>query len=448
MLCRVMNKILFCLVLAGLLLAAACDASVNDDDVTVAVTSRASIDSAQVEANGVSATASLSADGRYVAFSSTATNLSGQAVTGAGDVFVRDLQSRTTELVSLNPSGAGGNAASSNPSISADGRYVVYQSLATDLVGGVDGNTAADIFLRDRTAGTTERITTISGNTVPNGGSTNPSLSADGSFIVFQSVASNLDGVTDSNSASDIFIWIRASGTIERVSLDSTGGVTDGGSFLASVSSNGRYVAFESAATDVVSNDLNGFKDVFIRDRTLGKNERISVANPIGDANEESGAPSITADGGKVAFESKATNLSTAGDSDVNGDFDVYVRDRGAISTRLVSRSTNGAQGFGPSRKPSISGGGTRIGYQSDAPNLVSGDTNAVGDVFVFDLSTLVTQRASVRTFGVQASDPQPSFGISLSSDGRFCAFVSNAETMVDGDTNGVPDVYVRGPLP
>ncbi len=448
MLSRVMNKILSCLVLAGLLLAAACDASVNDDDVSLAVTTRASIDSSQAEANGISVSASISADGRYVAFASTARNLTPETVTGSGDVYLRDLQSRTTELVSLNPSGAGGNGASGAPSVSADGRYVVYQSFATDLVGGVDGNGAADIFLRDRTAGTTERITTISGNTVPNGGSTNPSLSADGAFIVFQSVATNLDGVTDTNSASDIFIWIRASGTIERVSVDSTGDVTDGGSFLPSVSSNGRYVAFESAATDVVSNDLNGFKDVFVRDRTLGKNERVSVANPIGDANEESGAPSISADGLKVAFESKATNLSTTGDSDVNGDFDVYVRDRGALSTRLVSRSTNGAQGFGPSRKPSISGGGTRIGYQSDAPNLVSGDTNAVGDVFVFDIPSLVTQRASVRTFGVQASDPQSSFGISLASDGKTCAFVSNAETMVDGDTNGVPDVYVRGPLP
>jgi archaellum component FlaF (FlaF/FlaG flagellin family) len=207
----------------------------------------------------------LSANGLYVAYESSATNLVPGDVNGLKDIFVRDLQSGTTELVSLATGGAQGNGFSDYPSISADGRYVAFESTASNLAPG-DTNTLPDLFVRDRQNGTTELVSVDSGGVQGNNVSEGPAISADGRYVAFQSDATNLVP-GDTNSVTDVFLRDRQAGTTERVSVDSGGVQGNHISYLASISGDGRYVGFGSYSSNLVSGDTNGFQDVFVRDR-------------------------------------------------------------------------------------------------------------------------------------------------------------------------------------
>lgn len=426
--------------------ASGCDKSINDDDVTIAVTTRASISTFVVEGNDSSTSAVISGNGGFIAFTSVSTTLVSNAVSGISNVYVRDINSGITELISVTSGGSGGSAASFSPSISSDGRYVVFVSQATDLVAGLDDNLANDIFMRDRQAGTTVRISQTSVGGVGNFGSVKPRISPDGRYIVFESSATNLEGTPDTNNSPDIFLWDQTAAVMERVSLTAAGGIPAAGSFSPGVSADGRYIVYHSGAVDMVTGDLGVAVDVFIRDRQLARTERVSVAFPFGDPNADSFDASISHDGRYVAFASEASNLVSG--TDVNGQSDIFIRDLVTLTTQVVSRSTSGALGFGESSEPRISGDGRRVVFQSDAPNLVDGDTNGSIDIFVRDLLSGVTQRVSVRTFGVQASDQENSSSPSISTDGRTVAFESRSEDLVDDDSNGVSDVFIRTPLP
>jgi hypothetical protein len=233
-------------------------------DRLAGTTERVSIDSAGLEANGASAHPVLSSDGRYVAFSSQATNLVAGDTNGHMDIFVRDRVAGTTERVSVNSAGLEGSDDSAEPSISADGRYVAYWSAASNLVPA-DSNGVPDVFVRDRQAGTTERVSIGSDGTEGDFPSNYPAISADGNFVTFESNATFLHG--GPFIVGQIYVRNRPAHTTERVSNDPNGIAGDDESLSPFLSADGRYVAFVSHATNLVSGDTNGVQDIFVHDR-------------------------------------------------------------------------------------------------------------------------------------------------------------------------------------
>ena len=403
-----------------------------------ATTTRVSVDSAGVQGNGRSARNSTSADGRYVAFGSLASNLVPGDTNGLNDVFVRDALLGTTTRVSVDSAGTQGNGGSDYPSISADGRYVAFRSAATNLVPG-DTNTRDDIFVRDTVTNTTTRVSVDSAGVQSNGFSYDPSISADGRYVAFDSAASNLVS-GDTNASDDVFVRDTVENTTPRVSVDSAGVQGNLWSDYPSISADGRYVAFESYATNLVPGDTNA-NDIFVRDRLLGTTTRVSVDSAGAQGDWGSYHPSISADGRYVAFGSDSTNLVPG---DTNGSRDVFVRDTLTGTTTRVSVDSAGVQGDGAGGyySPSISADGRYVAFDSWATNLVSGDTNGTGDVFVRDRLLGITTRTSVDSGGTQGNGE--SGKPSISADGRCVAFSSVASNLVPGDTNGVEDVFVR----
>src|SRR5260221_594179 len=266
------------------------------------------------------------------------------------------------------------------------------------------------------------------------------SMSADGRYVAFDSEAHNLVS-GDTNAAGDIFVRDRWNGTTERVSVDSAGVQGNGFSFSPSISADGRYVAFHSSASNLVVGDTNGFTDVFVHDRQSGTTERVSIDSGGTQGNWESGLPSISADGHFVAFWSYATNL-VAGDT--NGVPDDFVRDLWNGQTRRVNIASGGAQANNACYYSSISADGRYVAFSSLADNLVGGDFNGYYDVFIHDRQTGVTDRMSVSSTGGEGDDDSGTNGISISADGRYTAFDSAGNLLVPGDTNGIWDVFVH----
>jgi hypothetical protein len=326
---------------------------------------RISLGDADQQANGPSHAAGgapdVSANGRLVAFDSAATNLVPDDTNGVTDAFVRDRDARTTERLSLSSDGTQGNGPSWFPSISADGRFVAFQSLASNLVEN-DTNGVADIFLRDRASNITELACGIAGN----GSSAHPSISADGSLVAFASAASNLVP-GDTNGRIDIFVCDRSTGVIERVSVAADGTQGNADSILPAISCDGRIVAFKSLASNVVANDRNGLVDVFAHDRSTGATQRISVSREGGNADDVSFPPGVNDDGRFVTFGSLATNLVAR---DANQTSDVFVRDREAEFTLLATEPGGQANRGTVDAPPAISCDGSRIAFVSAAFNL------------------------------------------------------------------------------
>ena len=382
------------------------------------VTTRVSVSSAGDQGDGISDLNAVSSDGRYIAFRSQATNLVLGDTNGAHDVFMRDSQTSVTERVSVDSSGNEGDDASRvDPgAISADGRYVAFTSWASNLVLG-DANGFSDIFVRDRQTGTTERVTTGSSGSYfasisadgryvvfvssynvfvydrQTGAKTNigtitngqrPAMSADGRYIGFASGASNLVP-DDTNGKTDLFVRDRGTWAVERVSVDSSGGQSNDYSGDPAISADGRYLSFMSAASNLVSGDTNGVADIFVRDRQTGTTERVSVDSSgnqgLGDSKWWN---AISADGRYVAFYSEANNL-VPGDTNFTGD--TFLRDRQAATTQRVSVDSAGNQTHiqGSSNYLTMSADGRFVAFQSYAMNLVPGDTNGQQDVFVRD---------------------------------------------------------------
>lgn len=340
-------------------------------------------------------------------------------------------------LVSVDSVGAQGSGNADSPAISSDGRFVAFTSAASNLVPG-DTNGRPDIFVHDRHTGATSRVNVSSSGVESNGESFSPSISGDGRFVAFESDASSL--VTgDNNRQSDVFVHDRQSGTTTRVSVDSTGAEGNLGSNSASISGDGRLVAFRSRASNLVTQDSNGVDDIFVHDRQTGTTTLVSLTSTGIQGNRFSFTPSISGDGRFVAFASDATNL-VANDSNVQ--FDVFVRDRQLGTTTRVSLDSSGGQGDFGSFQPSLSGDGRLVAFGSGATNLVTGDTNLRNDIFVHDRQTGATSRVSVNSSGVQANGDcaRPS----ISSDGRFVTFESDATDLVADDTNGFTDAFLH----
>ena len=321
----------------------------------------------------------LSADGDLVAFYSDATNLVAAELNGERNVYVRDRAAGTTTLVSVGLGGEPANGPSLFPSMSADGRYVAFQSQASNLVAG-DTNGASDIFVRDLVGETTVRACSVQGDRF----SFSPALSDDGSVVAFASAATNFVA-GDTNGLVDIFVCDLDSDVIQRVSVGPGGIQGNGDSILPAISADGSLVAFKSLANNLVAGDRNGVVDVFAFDRTASATERISVDRLGQDADDFSFPPSVSDDGRFVAFGSFATDLI---EFDTNHAADVFVRDRDIDVTLLVGRNAQGEQ---PNRgtpdiPPAISGDGMKISFVSFATNLAAADKNQSSDIY-FDIN-------------------------------------------------------------
>jgi Tol biopolymer transport system component len=409
---------------------------------TAAKTELVSVSSAGAQGTDQSTRPSISASGRFVAFESNANNLVQGDTNGKQDVFVRDRKMDQTRRVSVSSAGIQGNRSSADPSISANGRFVAFDSYAGNLVAGDPGG-KSDVFVRDLRTHKTQRISVSSAGARGNNDSFQPSISADGRYVAFYSHASNLVP-PDTNGIPDIFVRDLKAHTTQRVTVSSTGKLASSGYGPrgSSISASGRFVAFGSDAPNLVPGDTNHSSDVFVRDLKTQTTKRVSLSSAGAQAPAGSVDPSISPDGRYVAFESLAKLVP----SDTNGRPDIFVRDLKTHTTQLVSVSSAGARGDGESDEPSISASGRYVAFQSYANTLVAGDTNAKADIFVRDLKTHTTRRVSVSSAGAQADGP--SRVLSISGDGRFVAFDSEADNLVPGDTNGrLSDVFVRGPL-
>jgi Tol biopolymer transport system component len=340
------------------------------------------------------------------------------------------------ELISVHAftgEAAGHSALRGVDTISDNGRYVVFQSSRYSLVRG-DTNRLADIFVRDRWLQTTRRVSVASDGTQSDGWSDAPAISGDGRYVVFQSNATNLvKPVLPNRYFTHVYLHDTVTGRTELMSRASSGGIADQGSFEPTVSRDGRYVAFLSEASNLVEGYVGTRRSVYMRDRSRGVTELISDGYAY--------SVSISADGRHVAFD---TDARIPGD--VNGSPDVLVRDRSTGTLELISATPAGNVGMYGGRTPIISANGRHVTFASSSPNLVPDDSNGTTDVFVRDRQLRSTFRVSVDSAGGQLAGGAEGgqFGSAISADGRFVVFVSSDPFVVPGDINGTYDIFVR----
>ena len=415
---------------------------------TTALISRAT-GLAGAKGNGLSNIAAISARGRYVAFSSEATNLDPADPDSLRDVFVRDGRTGVTTLVSraAGAAGAKGNGHSGRVAISANGRYVAFSSLATNL-DPADADATDDVFVRDLVAATTTLVSRAAGagGAKSNGLSFFPAISADGRSVAFESQATNLHPA-DTDAAEDVFVRDVVAGTTTLVSraTGATGVKGNVPSYDAQISADGRHVTFSTQATNLDPADTDAADDVFVRDLMAATTTLVSRASGAAGAKANgvsSAYAQSSADGRFVAFSSRATNLDPA-DTDIADD--VYVRDLVSATTTLVSRAgAAGLKGDGASINPTISGDGRSVAFESRATNLDPADVDATADVFVRDLVAATTALVS-RADGVAGTESNGSNSFpSISADGRSVAFSSQATNLDLADTDATYDVFVR----
>ncbi|WP_456389579.1 hypothetical protein [Profundibacter sp.] len=385
---------------------------------------------------------SISGDGRYVTFETASTNLVAGDANDRGDVFVHDRDTGETRRVSVATDGTEGNQRSSTGSISEDGRYVAFQSGSTNFESTFP-NSYSDIFVHDLQTGETELITVpMAGAIYVNGHSSVPDISADGRYVTYYSPAFSLVP-GDTINTGDIYVYDRQLGITTRINERADG---DGSSSVArypAISDSGGHVAFETAASDLTVGDTNGQFDIFVRNLDTEVTERISVASDGTQGDGASQQASISDDGRYVAFRSYATNLV---DGDTNGRTDIFLHDRVTGITTRISVAADGTEGNGTSDNPNISADGRYVTFSSDSSNLVAEDTSVERDIFVYDHLTGMIQRASVASDGSEANNR--STQASISADGSVITFTSLASNLVAGDTNTHDDVFtVSNPL-
>lgn len=419
--------------LAALIVGWEFGAAGEDDRPSIA---RVSISSDGAEANGDSFASSLNGTGRYAAFASSASNLVAGDTNGRTDIFVHDLRDRVTVRLSVADDGTEGNHDSGSPTISRDGRHVVFESAASNLVHG-DTNGQPDIFLYDRGTRRISRVSLDSAGRQANGDSFDPWVSADGSVVVFASVADNL-APDDTNRKMDVFLHDRRTGETVRVSRTPEDGQREDDSYSPSISDDGRFVAYTAMGAGPAPEALRNKADVFWHDRKTGRTLPASVVSGGRHGDHHSKASWISGDGRALAFQSYAGNL-VAGDA--NGRPDIFLRDLPAAVTVLVSAAGDGAPSNGDNFFPSIDASGRRIAFYSFATNLVPDDANRKSDIFVWDRTAGRIRRISLGLGGGEAD--AASFSPAISGDGRAVVFLSAAANLAPGDSNGRVDVFV-----
>jgi Tol biopolymer transport system component len=448
-----------------------CKKSVNQTHPVIQNTVRVSLSSAGAEGNldAVADSIGISNDGRYIVFTSKASNLIPGGTGIYANVFLRDNVNRTLVLVSVKKDGTLADAASGTPSISGDGRYVAFTSLSTSLdsSGLVPPAGVKQVYVRDMQLGVTTLVSRSSNaGLMADQNCDNPKISNNGNMVVFESLSNVLDGVPGGGDDNDAFVdiyvrdWLNAGANfpttlVSMVSNKAPGSGAankgNGDSTNACISADGSVIAFASTASNLVTLsadgglDTNGVPDVFVREMGTNRTVRCSVEFGGSDPTLKglSRSPTISLDGQFVAFSSLAGNLHPAAQEQTPN---IYIRSWNGLSpfTEVLSVHTSGATGGASCDHPSISGDGTKIAWQSASSALVNGDSNGVEDIFLRNRTTLTTSRESVQTFGGQL-DGQ-SAAPAYSADGRYIAFWSKATNAVDDDTNGAADIFLRGP--
>jgi Tol biopolymer transport system component len=388
-------------------------------------------------------------DGRYVVFVSNSNNLAGGDSNFKNNVYVRDTAAGTTTRVSLSSSGQAPSFDCDNPDISANGRYVVFASDAPLVTG--DTNQFTDIFFRDLEVGATTRV-----NVGPSGlqgelPTFNPAISQDGRWVVFSTRSSRMVA-GDTNDQYDVFLRDLQSGTNTRVSVTSAGEQTttpgngEGVISRSAISADGRFVVFDFEASNVVPNDTNGDRDIFLHDRDTGQTTRVNVGpggveatgtGGFGNFFRGSSNPDISADGRYIVYESYASNL-VAGDT--NGMSDIFLYDTQTATTTLVSRTSAGSQTNQDANNPSISGDGLTVAFDSKGEFAGKEVDLEETDIFVRNLTAGTTKRASVMTPGIDTQ--QAANDASVSSDGRFVSFTAGS-SLIPPANNTSTDIFL-----
>jgi Tol biopolymer transport system component len=360
------------------------------DLLTGAVVRLSSDSNGNPASGGDSDYAHFSGNGRYVVFLSSANNLVAGDTNNDRDVFRKDLATGAVVRVSTAADGSQADDASSYAQISADGRYVVFESAAQNLVGG-DIVWANDIYRKDLVTGAITRVSTTANGTDANDWSEKAQLSADGRYVLFESKANNLVA-NDGNGMPDIFRKDLVTGAVLRVSTAANGSEANAASTAAQFSQDGRYVVFQSAANNLVANDGNNASDIFRKDLVTGVITRVSTTSTGLEANGTSQRPQLSADGRYLVFQSDANNLVA---NDQNGKYDVFRKDLATGEIIRLSTDANGAERVGDSYRAQLSQDGRYAVFESSADNLVPGDNNGLSDIFRFD-TALMANRAAV----------------------------------------------------
>lgn len=435
----------------------------------------------------------ISGNGRYVAFASSGTQF-GPATNGLRQVFRWDAQTDTIELVSADASGAAGVSASNDPSMSNNGRYVAFTSSATNLVPG-DTNGLTDVFVKDMDSGNILRASVdFNGNQTTTSASLAPAIAGNGTAVAFQSADAGLVA-GDGNGVEDVFVHFLANGQTLRASVDGAGADLAAGGFGGSISSDAQFVAFhsrdaslagaaavaqvfrrdlatgalqaltnaqgfdaararlsgnsnsacfESVASNLVADDTNGYRDVFVADLdalpAVDRASRAAEPWPLESGNEPSFHPHLSADASRVVFASTAAlDSETFAQAGGQTRAQIYVANLADGTLDRVSSNADGVPANGDSGYPRISADGRHVVYESEADDIATGDDNQVPDVFRHDLDTGETLRISLNDgyAGIGAWRP------SISDDGSRVAFVSDGDGYVPGDGNDASDVFV-----
>ncbi|MBK8816693.1 MAG: PD40 domain-containing protein [Methylococcaceae bacterium] len=403
---------------------------------------------------------SISADGRYVAFVTGNSKVTANDTNASYDVFVRDLLTRTTEVVSVNTSGKLGNDFSDTPSLSGNGRFIAFRSLASNFATG-DTSKSYDIFVHDRQSKITRLVSKGYNGAKANGHSSYPQISADGRYVAFQSSASNLIA-NDTNRIDDVFVHDLKTKRTFRVSVNTNGKQAIGRNSIIDpqksgfphISSDGRYIAFESDAQGLVDEDTNNLSDVFVHDQLTRKTIRVSVSSKgeqtvpfclglhchlTGGNNYGS---SISADGQFVAFYSDANNLVPFDKNEVR---DVFIHSLKTGTTGIISVKTDGRQTNDGSGGTAISANGRFVSFASVATNLDNfgaAFSFLSANVFVRDRYLKVTNRVNFTPSG--GDNDLFSDRPEISADGREISFYSASTDLIDHDTNGGSDIFVN----
>lgn len=414
---------------------------------------RISVDSNGQQANGRSFSPGISADGRFVVFASEASNLVDGDTNDMADIFVRDRETARTERASIGSAGEEADGGSDFPSISADGRYVAFYSEASNLVAD-DTNQLGDMFVHDRQTGITQRVSLL-----PDGGQALPGsdfykdflsggpMAGNGNYVVFSMYNHYLSPGSAPMYYPNYFIHNRQTNLTESLNIPSAWHTSFGG-----ISFDGRYVAYSTLNSEV-PDDTNNIPDVYFHDRQTGAKERMSLTF---DGKEATGCgdsgfgrfpgmlprgvtrTALSPDGTQVAFDAYSGNLVPA---DTNGYRDVFVRNRADGTLRRVSVAANNAQAEnGDSALEGISGDGRFVAFSSLASNLVPNDRNNAADVFTHDRQTHNTWSISLAGDGSTANGK--SEASALSNDGHVIAFVSEAKNLIARDTNETTDIF------
>jgi Tol biopolymer transport system component len=429
---RVAGRIALPLVVGGLgVLASAKGLPPGPEIATVA--------SDGTQSDGGSQLGTVSSNGRYVAFWTVASTFDSSDDNGNWDCYVHDRLTGETTLVSGDPDG-NTSAGSHYPVIAANGKFVVFNSDAEDLVDG-DTNGSRDVFLRDLKAGTTRRVSVAEDGTETDAYSQTygAALSSSGRYLVYYSGASNLVA-GDDNGNTDVFLTDLKTGVVTMISADADGNPGDGESDDPSISPNGRFVAFNSAANNLVGGSNDGSNQVLVWDRKTGEIRRASqdADGTPGDAASYDGV--VSNNGRLVAFSSSASNLVTG---DANENDDAFLKDMKTGEVRRVSVAADGGELGQGGSYPSFPPNGKSVVFHTSA-SLIETDMNGEDDIYLLDLRDGSVRLLTTNPSGDAGNGGSYCTAYSLSANGRWLAFYSAASDLVPGDENGQPDIFVR----